>query len=132
SQYTVRNNHIFGVTEDSIPCVLEGENYYFGIRNRQQIAGAGSANKLVQLSTGMYVLNYEENGKFVPAYLTFSANGLSIQQFDYDSDTKAFRKIKERNSQVKAIEFVTLYPTAEEWQKLRQEDFLSTPVLYKR
>lgn len=132
SKYTVRNNHIFGVTEDSIPCVLEGENYYFGIRNRQQIAGAGSANKLVQLSAGTYVLNYEENGKFVPAYLTFSANGLSIQQFDYDSDTKAFRKIKERNSLVKAIEFVTLYPTAEEWQKLRQEDFLSTPVLYKR
>lgn len=132
SKYEVRNNWIFGITEDSLPCVLEGENYYFGVRNRQQIAGPGSTNKLVQLTGMTYVLNYVENGKYTPAYLSFAGNGVSIRQFDYSSDTKAFKKIKQRTSEVKAIEFVTLYPTLEEWSKLDQDDFLGQPLIYQK
>lgn len=132
SQYEVRNNHIFGVSEDSIPCVLEGENYYFGIRHREQIAGQGSVNKLIRIAPNEYILNYEENGTYIPTLISFSAAGLSVRQFDYESETKAFRKIKERTSSVKAIEFITLYPTTEEWAKLKLEDIFGPPVVYVR
>ena len=41
--FDVRNNYIFGVLlNDSIPCVLEDERYFFGIRNKDVIVGAGS------------------------------------------------------------------------------------------
>src|SRR5690606_18174277 len=60
SNYTIRNNHIFGVlgNEDSIRCILEGENYYFGVKNRVQIIGGSAKNKLIEIGTGQYVLNY--------------------------------------------------------------------------
>ena len=36
TKYTVRNGYIFGVViGDSLPCELEGESYYFGMRNRE-------------------------------------------------------------------------------------------------
>lgn len=132
SQYEVRNNHIFGVSKDSIPCVLEGENYYFGIRHKEQIAGQGSMNRLIRVAPNEYVLNYEENGTYIPTMISFSASGLSVRQFDYESETKAFGKIKERTSSVKAIEFITLYPTTEEWAKLKLEDIFGLPVVYVR
>lgn len=131
SQYEVRNNHIFGVhVEDSIPCVLEGDHYYFGVKSRDQIAGGSSNNVLVQKSVNEYVLNFQENGHFVPMFLTFTAQGMSKVQFDYESDTKAFKKIDDRTSVQRGIEFVTLNPTAEEWEKLKWKDLNTSPILF--
>lgn len=133
STYQVRNNHIFGVhEEDSIPCVLEGENYYFGVKNRDQIIGASSMNVLVQLNMNEYVINFEENGHYVPMFLTFSPQGLFISQFDYSSDTKGFKKIENRVSVQKDIEFITLFPTEEEWRKLKIKEFQTEAVVYKQ
>ena len=133
SKYMVRNNHIFGVhAEDSIPCVLEGDNYYFGVKSRDQVAGGNSKNILMQQSVNEYVINFYENGHYVPMFLTFTAQGMSRVQFDYDSDTKAFRKIDDRTSVQKDIEFVTLNPTAEEWEKIKWKELISQPLLFTK
>lgn len=133
SKYQVRNNHIFGVhEEDSIPCVLEGENYYFGIKNKDQIVGGFSKNQLIQQSANEYILNFEENGKYVPMFIKITPEGLAISQFDYTSDTKGFKKIDKKVSVQKDIEFITLYPTVEEWKKLKLNEFQTEAIIYKR
>ena len=132
SKYQVRNNHIFGIhAEDSIPCVLEGDKYYFGIKSKDQIAGTGSKNVLMQISLNDYILNFEENGNYTPIFIKLEGKSLSIMQFDYLSDTKLFKKIDERTSVQRDIEFVTLNPTKEEWQKLNVEQMKSVPVVYQ-
>ncbi len=133
SQYEVRNEHIFGVhAEDSIPCILEGDNYYFGVKSRDQIAGGNSKNILIQQSVNEYVLNFYENNHYVPMFLTFTAEGMSRVEFDYESDTKAFKKIKERTSEVRDIEFVTLNPTSEEWAKIKLKGIQGLAVLFQK
>lgn len=131
--YTVRNEHIFGVKEnDSIPCVLEDNRYYFGIKNREKISGYASKNVLLELKMNQYVLNFEENGKYIPLFLTFSADGLSLEQFDYDGNTKQFETIEEKTTVTTDIVSVTLDPTPSEWKKLNLEELKSLPVLYKK
>lgn len=133
SKYTVRNNHIFGVhSEDSIPCVLEGDNYYFGVKSRDQLAGGNSKNVLIQQSVNEYVINFYENGHYVPMFITFTAQGMSRVQFDYDSDTKAFKKIDDRTNVQKDIEFITLNPTKEEWEKLKLKEIQGVPLLFQK
>lgn len=133
SKYQVRNNHIFGVhAEDSIPCVLEGDKYYFGIKNKDQIAGLGSQNVLMQLSINEYILNFEENGNYTPMFIKLDGRTLSIMQFDYTSDTKLFKKIDARTSIQHDIEFVTLHPTKEEWTKMKVDEMKGTAVVYQR
>lgn len=129
SEYEIRNNHIFGVhPNDSIPCILEGDRYYFGIKNRDLVIGKGSKNVLTQQSITNYVLNFEENGVFVPMFLNFENGKLLIAQFDYESDTKLFKKIDARKSVKKDIEFVSLAPTVDEWKKMKLNDMKSVAV----
>jgi len=133
TKYTVKNNFIFGVKEnDSIPCVLENDNYYFGIKNRDKIAGYGSNNVLLELKMNQFVVNFHENGNYIPMFFSFDSAGLIIEQFDYDSNTLAFSNIKEQTSVTKDIEFVTLEPTNAEWKKLNIEEFKSSPLMYQR
>ena len=134
SNYTVRNNHIFGVlgNEDSIPCILDGENYYFGVKNRVQIIGGSAKNRLVEIEAGQYVLNYEENGKYVPAFISIVGNNLTINQFDYESDTKTFKKIKSFTSYSEGLEYITLNPTMEEWQKLKLDQIQGEATVFVR
>jgi hypothetical protein len=133
SKYEIRNNHIFGVhAEDSIPCILEGDQYYFGIKNRDLVIGKGSKNVLTQQTVSSYILNFEENGTFVPMFLTFENSGLSIAQFDYEWDTKLFKKIDERTSVKKDIELVTLTPSAEEWKKMKLNEMKSEVVVFSK
>jgi hypothetical protein len=131
--YTVRNEHIFGVKEnDSIPCVLEDNRYYFGIKNREKIGGYASKNVLLELKMNQYVLNFEEKGKYIPLFLTFSAEGLSLEQFDYDGKTMQFESIDEKTTVTTDIINITLDPTPSEWKKLNLEELKSVPVLYKK
>ena len=69
SKYSIRNEHIFGVVEDSIPYVFQDDNYYFGVRNAVQLAGVESSNKLVPNGPGSYVLNFKTDNGYTPALL---------------------------------------------------------------
>ncbi|MCH2229077.1 MAG: hypothetical protein MK105_01940 [Crocinitomicaceae bacterium] len=120
SKYDVRNNMLYGLIEkDSVPCVLEGENYYFGVQNRDVIIGKNSLNKLTRLSSNEYIINYEEDGLFVPAKLIFSGNSLTIKEMEYEYGTKLFKKIKiQKEIPNEYFKLIVLSPTTEEFEKL--------------
>lgn len=132
SKYTVRNGFIFGVTKDSLPCILEKDRYHFGILNREYLIGAKSRHILKKVSKNQYILNYEENGNFVPTLLTFNGNQLNVQQFDYETGTSSFNDFKLFTSISKnEMEFITISPSEEEWENFNFENLIfGTAIRY--
>lgn len=120
SKYSVRDGYIFGVAEgDSLPCYLEGEYYYFGVRNRTLLVGPGTQNDLVKLSNGKYILNFAENGLYIPSVIEFSGNKMIVKEFDYELETTVFNDIvakKEIPTDFGAM--VILSPTKKEFDQL--------------
>lgn len=120
SKYDVRNGYIFGVViGDSVPCYLEGEYYYFGVKNRDILVGPGSLNDLVKLSNGKYILNFAENGLYVPSLIEFVGGKMIVKEFDYELETNVFNDIalkKEIPTDFGAM--VILTPTKKEFDQL--------------
>jgi len=123
--FDVRNNYIFGVLlNDSIPCVLEDERYFFGIRNKDVIVGAGSKNELRPSGrvANEFILNTYENGYFLPSIMRFETKNVSTGQLDYDYETTVFDFISEKKSvQGQNIEIVVLKPDAAEFNSLLKD-----------
>lgn len=116
STYDVRNNYLFGVKEnDSIPCILEDEIYYYGLKDKIKIAGSGTNNKIVQASSSVYFINYFDNGTYTPSMLSFKGQNLIIQHFDYENETAIFDAIAEKEH---INHRVILNPTLEEWRSI--------------
>ncbi len=117
TKYDVKDGYLFGVVaNDSIPCFLEGENYYFGIRNRVCLIGKGSSNKLVRSASGVYYINFYENGGYVPAKMVMTLNSLSISYFNYSDNSKLQKKVKKETIiESGNLKIYRLEPTAEEW-----------------
>jgi len=122
SKYDVRNNYIFGIIEnDSLPCVLENERYFFGVRNKEIIIGAGSKNVLKPSGRipNEFILNVYENGYYMPSIILFESKKISISQLDYDYETTVFDFITEKKSvQGQNLEIVILNPSDEEFSTL--------------
>ena len=135
SEYDVRNGFIFGIVEgDSLPCVLDNERYYFGVRNKDVLIGIGSLNVLSKVSSKSYLINVFENGTYIPMQITFEKKTLSISYFDYETDTKVFDFIVAQKSVAsEEQELVILSPSAEEIKELITipEVFIE-PVDYKK
>lgn len=134
SQYEVRNGHIFGVVAgDSLPCVLEGDNYFFGVRNRDVLAGEGSSNSLKSIGKGQYVLNYYEKGEYLPVLFKFSTNGLEILNFDYELETSLFDFIAQRKERVEqGIVQISLQPTQAEFDQLMESGIFARAQLFRK
>lgn len=132
SKYTVQGGYIYGVTKDSIPCVLEDDRYHFGIQNRDQLIGPNNKNVLKKLDENKYILNFEENGHFVPTLLIFKGKTLSVQQFDYESQTDVFSEFELYSTLKKEkMNFITITPTVKEWKKFDFEKLLfGNPIIY--
>ena len=132
SKYTVKDGYIYGVATDSIPCVLEEDRYHFGIQNRDQLIGPNSKNILKKLDENKYILNFEENGHFVPTLLVFKGKNLSVQQFDYESGTTVFDSFELYSTLNKEkMDFITITPTIKEWKKFDFERLLfGKEILY--
>ncbi|HIP31187.1 MAG TPA: hypothetical protein EYG86_00350 [Crocinitomicaceae bacterium] len=121
SKYTVRNGFIHGVIkDDSLPCVLKGEYYFFGVQNREIIVGKGSQNVLKRIDAyGNYIVSVFENGSYIPLKISFSNGKFSIAYFDYDFDTKLFKFINDQESvQESQYELVILSPSEKEVKRL--------------
>lgn len=134
-KYEVRNEHIFGVTEDSIPCVLQDDSYYFGVRNTVQLTGAGSENKLLPNGAGSYLLNFRTENGYTPALIEFRNNQLNISYFDYDSEGKLFKKIKEKQTvepKENNLTTIVLLPTAREWQKVSKKELFGAANVFQK
>lgn len=135
SKYDVRNNYIFGVIEnDSLPCVLENDRYFFGIRNKDVIIGAGSKNILKPSGrvANEFILNTYENGYYMPSIIRFESKKLAVSQLDYDYETTVFDFIINKKSiQDQNIELVVLTPSVEEFnQLLSNSEIFSIQKMY--
>lgn len=116
STYDVRNNYLFGIKEnDSIPCILEDDVYYYGLKDKIKIAGSGTNNKIVQVSSSVYCINYFDNGTYTPSMLEFKGRNLIVQHFDYENETILFNAIVEKEH---INHRVVLNPTLEEWKEI--------------
>ncbi len=136
STYDVRDGYIFGVVKgDSLPCVLEGERYYFGIKNVEKICGEGTANVLTKSpsESNVYYINSLENGYYLPIKLSFERNALTVAYFDYDINGAEFAFIeKQKSIQTEFHELVVLTPTVEEINKLLLTSVFSNPKAHKK
>lgn len=134
SKYTVRNGYIFGVVEgDSLPCEIEGERYYFGMRNKEQIVGGNSKNVLKKIDQSTYTINFYENGGYTPSLFSFSGKSLSVQHFDYETGTVLFESIEEKkNKMVESMNYITLSPTEKEFSKIGITSILGEKIVYSK
>ena len=126
SQYTVRNGFLFGVLQnDSIPCLLDNDRYYFGIKNKELMVGNQTENKLKKIKNDKYIINFIENEKFVPILFVFKGKTLTVHQFDYDSSTETFNSfelfVRHKTDQ---MEYVTITPNVKEWRKFDYEKLI--------
>lgn len=132
-KYEVRNEHIFGVSEDSIPCIFQDDNYYFGVRNTVQLIGNNSENKLIPMGTGSYILNFKTENGYTPTLMEFRNNQLNISHFDYDSESKFFKKIKDKQTiQLNDLTTIVLRPTLREWEKISGKELFGEVQSFKR
>lgn len=132
SKYVVRNGYIFGVIKnDSLPCVLENDRYYFGLKNRDQVIGGASLNVLKKMGRNSYVLNFYEKGAFTPSLLVFLDKTLTIQHFDYETGTTQFSQIKQQtNKQTEGMNYITLTPSIKEWNELDKKMLFGPKISY--
>ncbi|MFT6502076.1 MAG: hypothetical protein ACJASQ_002201 [Crocinitomicaceae bacterium] len=135
SVYDVRGKYIFGVLKnDSLPCVLEDEYYYFGIRNTDVFIGGGSQNVLTKSETSnVYFLNIFENGNYVPIQLEFKGGKLTMNYFEYDLESTKFDFVAEQKTiDTQYQKLVVLSPTEEEFETLRTLSVFDLPRVFKR
>jgi hypothetical protein len=134
SKYDVRNGFIFGVVEDdSLPCILEDDRYYFGINLTDELIGGDSKNVLTKINATSYIINFFDDGVYTPVLLIFDGKELRIEQFDYDLETTVFDFIEDQKSvDGKHHEMVILSPTTEEYQTLVKKDIFDVQGVFKR
>jgi len=132
--YDVRDNFIFGViANDSLPCVLEGERYYFGIKNKDVLIGNDSKNQLTRVSSNEYIVNFYENGYYLPELLVFERNKLIIKDFDYDFETKIFDGIESiKRIPTEYHELIVLSPNESEYNELVNNGIYPDVVEFKK
>jgi hypothetical protein len=125
SKYSVKGDFIFGIVEnDSLHCVLEKKYYYFGIRNQDAVIFKNSTTQLTRINDREYMLNYEENGNFIPIKLVFSKGKLAISEFDYNPDERSFDFVEaQTESKVNTQNIVILSPSSPEFDQLNSRFF---------
>lgn len=131
--YRVRDGYLFGIKEgDSIPCVLDGEKYYFGLQQRTQIIGGQAKHQLKKLDKNVYLVNYFEEDAFTPIKISFKGKQLVIQQFDYESTTDYFTAVKIQNDKtISGLKTITLSPTQKEWEVILKKGIFGSSSVYK-
>jgi hypothetical protein len=132
--YSVKNGYIFGVVEgDSLPCELEGERYYFGVLNKQQVIGGNSKNQLMSADKNSFIINFYENGFYTPSFFEFTNKGLQVYHFDYDSESPVFDLIVERENETAGqLTLIHLSPNLMEWKRLDKKLMRTAGLKYEK
>lgn len=122
SQYRVSKGWLHGVVEnDSVPCALDGEQYFFLVPAKTYLFGKGAGpQRLVQISSSKYaVFTQEENGHFSAIIVNFKPSGLDLNDVAFSKkdpnniDQIEKKKIEEDQN---GITTYILSPTIEEWE----------------
>lgn len=138
SKYEVRNDHIFGVSDhDSLPCILEGENYFFGIRKTTELFSFNGTNTLRKWDPDKmdhdYILCYPENGYWLPMLLSFSGNKLIISNPSFDDVKEAFSTIIDKfTEEGEGVTHIHLHPSSEEWSRIDLKTYFIHQTVYTR
>lgn len=136
SQYYVRNEHVFGVSDDSIPYVFQDDKYFFGIKSTIQLVGMNSVNKLLKLNSNSFIVNYKTDYGFTPSLFEFRNNQLNISHFDYDFEGDVFKKIKDKemvdSKDSTTMKTILLKPTQKEWQKLMSKELFGESNVFQK
>jgi hypothetical protein len=124
SQYRVSKGWLHGVIEnDSVPCALDEEMYYFLIPVKTYLYGSRKGpERLVPISGSRYgIFSQEGNGFFSGIILNFSQNGVSLNEIVFSKhDPNNIEKIEtSKTIEEEGNDFSTyiLSPTVEEWNK---------------
>lgn len=131
STLQVRGNYLFGIKgNDSLPCVIDGEKYYYGIESRLVVIGDGSLNRLVKVAPNKYIINFHEGMYFEPSLLTFVNGELIIVHADL-----AYKSVFDGILQVNTItrygsEVVVLAPTSNQWPLIQKYAFEGEKLIY--
>jgi len=133
SHVQVKGDYIFGIANnDSLPCVLDGEHYYFGITRKDTLISRTSKNELRRLSTNEYILNFYENGAYTPCLIKIESGKLSVKYFDYATDSNPFSAIKSKQSKTEEQgTYVYLLPTLKEWKKIDNHLMYGKAAIFK-
>lgn len=122
SKYNVRNGWMHGVMEnDSVPCHLEEETYYFLIPFKTYLFKRASApNKLVQVNRATYALfSFEDVGAYSITVVQFTATGIEMQEVDLrlkgDRSIENVETIEEMDDNGDGLKTYILNPTKAEW-----------------
>lgn len=133
SKLQIRGSYLFGIKEnDSVPVVLEGENYYYGITQKLVIAGEGSMNMLTKLNSNTYVINFHEGDYFEPSLVTFTKDKMTIVHgnMDYQDVFKPILEIKTITRYGSAV--AILAPSAAQWDGLLKAIFDGKKLVYTK
>lgn len=131
SALEVRNDYLFGIKEnDSVPCFLEGDKYYYGTEHKKWIVQKGLPNVLYQLDAKKYIINFKEDNNFEPSLVEFVGNQLNIKHGEtvFQQEYAAVQK----KTAIKRYgqETLLLTPDQLEWSKLFPILFKSKSLVY--
>lgn len=134
SVYSVKNGFIFGVVEnDSLPCMFENDRYYFGVKNKEILIGNESTNVLTKLSPNTYLINYEENGSYLPTIISFNRGKMTIKEFDYDPEQLQFAFVSQQKQlTTDNQQLIILTPNSEEFNQLNTPIFFVPQATFSR
>jgi hypothetical protein len=133
SKLQVRGDYLFGIKKnDSVPCVLEGEHYYYGIESKLVIAGEGSLNTFTKINSNKYVINFHEGSYFEPSLLTFVGGKMTIVhgELTYQSLFSSILQTKTITRYGSAV--AILAPTFEQWEQLEKALFNGNKLIYTK
>ena len=139
SKYTVRNGWMHGVMEnDSIPCHLEEETYYFLIPYKTYLFKPASApNKMIQINRSAYALfSFEDVGAYSITVVQFTASGIDMQDVDLtlkgDRSINNVETIEEMDDNGDGLKTYILNPTKQEWNSFIFASCLVTYDSYQK
>lgn len=133
SKLQVRGNYILGIkANDSLPCTLEGEYYYYGVESKLMIAGEGSMNTFIKINSNKYVINFHEGAYFEPSILTFAGGKMTIVHSELNYQP-LFQSILQVNTITRyGSEVAILAPTFEQWERLESSLFTGKKLIYTK
>lgn len=132
SKLDVRNDFLFGVVDnDSVPCVLEEDKYYFGIKQKTILNDSKNKAIIKKINDQSYMINFVESKGYSPSIIQFKNNSLAISHFTYPSETNVFDKIsKSDKSLEKNYTLILLNPSLKEWNALDKKIIFDTEIVY--
>lgn len=125
------NGYLFGVVKgDSVPCIAEGERFYYGIRNKQVIVGEGAPHQLTRVDAKTYIVNFLEGNFFEPSLFTFENGKLNVVHGELNA-LPEYSKILVINSIIRYSAPVDiLAPSTEQWPALKKLLFAGSALPY--